>query len=32
MDIWTMIVLIVAISVISDIAKSKNNNNEADHN
>jgi len=27
MDIWTMIVLIVAISVISDIVKSKNNDN-----
>ena len=27
MDIWTMIVLIVAISVISDKAKSKNTNN-----
>lgn len=25
MDIWTMIVLIVAISVISDMVKSKNN-------
>ena len=27
MDIWTMIVLIVAISVISDLIKSRNNNN-----
>ena len=27
MDIWTMIVLIVTISVISDIVKTKNNNN-----
>jgi cell division protein ZapA (FtsZ GTPase activity inhibitor) len=27
MDIWTMIVLIAAISVISDIVKTKNNNN-----
>ena len=30
MDIWTMIVLIVAISVISDLIKSRNNNNESE--
>ena len=30
MDIWTMIVLIVAISVISDLIKSRNNSNESE--
>ena len=30
MDIWTMIVLIAAISVISDLVKSRNNSNESE--
>ena len=30
MDIWTMIVLIVAISVINDLVKSRNNSNESE--